>query len=168
MADGAIYNQLSDSTKKAIDEQIAYLNKCADEYFPEEKERFTTLREGAQTVLRILMSDKICDTGTTAWLKNLDRNQLEHAISSAKEILKAKTSQGKVALFGVFGGKDGSKWYGDKDEAESYYLVAAKESLSKRYPEVSIEKRLVPIEELAEFLGEEIAATYLKAAIKIT
>jgi hypothetical protein len=99
MSDGAIYNQLSDKTKQRIDEQIAYLKQCADEHYPEQKERFTALRDGAKTVLDIIKSDKICGTGTTNWLSNLDYDQLVFAKEKCIELITKKDDEEKIKIW---------------------------------------------------------------------
>jgi hypothetical protein len=120
MNEGAIYNQISDKTKQAIDDQISHLENCAENFYPEEKERFTNLRDGAKTVLNILLSDKICATGTTAWLMNLDYDQLVFAKEKASELIQRKNDEVKVKLWGVLSDFKPNKWFKECSEAEQY------------------------------------------------
>lgn len=155
---------LSEKTRNAINEQIDYCAKQKEDGLTEEdKIHFKMLESGAKIVLNILESDPICKHGTSNFLKSLSREQLQYALEEGAKILKEKTSKGKVEVFGVFGGKDGAKWHLNKDDAENYYLIAAKESLSSKYPEVSFERRLVPVEELSDYLSGDELDTAIKS-----
>jgi len=103
----------------------------------------------------LLENESIAKQGTYAFLNHLDRDQLEYAISAAKEIKKLKTDIGKVELFGIFGGDKGSEWFYDEGLAKEAYLRAASESLSGPCPEVSFESKKVPAEELEEYLKKD-------------
>lgn len=89
------------------------------------------------------------------YVENLDASQLENLIRIASGQLKKVKSKGKVRIVGVFGGKGGSRWFFSEVEARHDYLVAAQESLENRYPEVSLEKRMVHIEELDQYINDK-------------
>ena len=164
MKKAPIIELLQEETISEIKSQIEHLEKMAVQ--DDEKVRFQQMLAGAKTVFNIIENDSIGQRGTDNFLRQLDREQLTYAISSAKSILKNKTSIGKVKLFGVFGGKDDSFWSSDEKIAEDYYLVAAKESLNSNYPNVKFDRTLVPIEELPDFLSkEEIEVVMKKNAI---
>lgn len=93
-------------------------------------------------------------TSIKEYVSSCDTEQLKVLIDVASKRLKEVTSKGKVPLFGVFGGAKGAKWFSEKEAAENYYIEAAKESLKGRFPEVSLEKRLVSIEDLNDYLDK--------------
>lgn len=160
MNEAPIISLISDKAKEKIKEQIAYLEEMSQK--EEYKKEFTAYLDGAKTVLHILEDESIGKHGTSNFLKQLDRDQLQYAIEEGKRILKEKTSLGKVKLYGVFGGQLGSEWFDNSDCAKKNYLVAAQESLEDSYPEVKLIKRMVPLEEAEEYLGEEKYAEFVK------
>ena len=155
MKSAPIIELLSELTRKSIQEQVSWLEKLSNE--DEDKLRFKNMVKGAETIINIIENDPIGERGTTNFLNNLDREQLKYAISSAQEILQKKSSLGMVLLFGVFGGANGAKWFTEAEDAKSDYLEAAKESLKDRRPEISLEERKVPLEEVEGYLGSQKA-----------
>jgi hypothetical protein len=102
------------------------------------------------------------------YVEKLDEGQLDNLIKIANAQLKKIKSKGRVRIFGVFGGKDGSNWFFLEGDARDGYLIAAKESLDTKYPEVSIEKRMVNVEELNQYItDEEKIAEFLASNPKI-
>jgi hypothetical protein len=163
MNSAPIIQLLSDSSKEKILDQIKHLEQLSNE--DEEKVRFQQMLKGAKTILNIIEDDPIGRKGTDNFLGCLDRGQLEYAISSAERILKAKSSLGYVSLFGVFGGDDGAQWFLKIEDAENCYLEVAKESLKSSRPEISLEKRKVPLEEIRDYLKEADADELIKSRV---
>jgi len=153
MSESYIINLITESAKVEIENQINHLESMSKE--DEYKERYSAMLQGAKTVIWLLENESIAKQGTYAFLNHLDRDQLEYAISAAKEIKKLKTDIGKVELFGIFGGDKGSEWFYDEGLAKEAYLRAASESLSGPCPEVSFESKKVPAEELEEYLKKD-------------
>ena len=153
MSEPYIINLLSEKTKLEIEGQIQHLKTMSED--DEYKKEFSAMLQGAKTILWLLENESIAQHGTVNFLKHLDRDQLDYAIEKAKELKKEKTNIGKIDIFGVFGGKSRSNWFHDYELAKQAYLKAAEESLSNPYPEISFEKRLVPIEELSSYLSDE-------------
>lgn len=81
--------------------------------------------------------------------------------------IKEIESKGQVRIFGVFKGRSNFAWFGIRADAEAAFLQAAIEVAGERYPEVSIDPRLVPVEELAEYLGEKAAFDFLATEPKV-
>lgn len=116
MADGAIYNQIREAVQKDIDAQVEHLKGLIDS-IPESKERYIIMHEGAQTVLNVLKRDAICSQGTTAWLKNLDYEQLVFAKEKCTELINKKDDEEKIKI-----------WYTKSDlivdfDDDGYYLT---------------------------------------------
>lgn len=164
MSESYIINLITEETKKVIEGQLAHLKSMAEE--DEYKKEFSTMLQGAKTVIWVLENESIAQQGTRAFLNHLDRGQLDYAIEEAKKLKKQKTDIGKVKLFGVFGGKKGSEWFYDEDKAKKAYVAAAVESLEKPYPEVSFDNRNVPAEELGDYLNKADAEQALKLLSK--
>lgn len=160
MSESYIINLITEETKKEIEGQLAHLKNMSEE--EEYRKEFSAMLQGAKTVIWILENESIAKQGTNAFLNHLDRDQLDYAIESAKEIKKEKTNIGKVELFGVFGGKKSSEWFWDEDKAKQAYIAAATESLDRPYPEISFDTRKVPAEELEEYLSKDDAEQALK------
>lgn len=145
-----IYELLSDKTKQMVDEQISYLGA-------KDSDKFRDFHEGAQTVLDILKIDPIFELGTTNWLKVMDSGQLEFAIKKANEMLKEKKSRGKVLIYGVHSSHGLPKFFLERAEANKHFIeIAAVEAEVDRYPELSIDKRKIDIDELGEYGLEEV------------
>ena len=98
MADGAIYNQIKEAVQKDIEAQVEHLKGLIDDT-SESKERYIIMSEGAQTVLNVLNRDAICATGTTAWLKNLDYDQLVFAKERCTELINKKDDEEKIKIW---------------------------------------------------------------------
>lgn len=163
MKSNAIYEQINESTKEIIRQQVEHLEKLSSEADEKsEASYYETMYRGAKTVLSILENDPISKPGTSNWLNQMDREQLQFAIEEAQRILKQKSSLGKVRLYGVFPDNSETKWFYEKEKADQYFMASAAEELKSRHPEVSLERRLVPIEELAEYIGKEAADELLK------
>lgn len=158
MRTNLIYDQISERTAEALKQQMAHLSDMAAH--SNNRERFKSMEHGAQIMLDILRSDPICDQGTRNWMSGLTRDQLQRAIEIAQDLIKEKTNQGKVTLFGVFKNND-AEWHLSRDEAEACFLAAASDIVKKSNPELSLERRKVPTEELAEYIGEARAAALL-------
>ena len=89
------------------------------------------------------------------YVSKLEVAQLENLIKIAGDRLVKLKSEGEVKIFGVFSSSANVGWFGFKHDADKKYLEEAERSLQGRYPEVSMDIRLVPIEELKDYLGEE-------------
>ncbi len=96
------------------------------------------------------------------YVKGCNQDQLKTLIDKAQKRQKYLASAGKVLLFGVFSSKDSAKWFTSPGEAKTAFVEAAKNDIEERYPEVSIERRSVFVEELPEYLGEKRARQYLE------
>lgn len=96
-----------------------------------------------------------------------DKAQLENLIALAQKRLKEIESKGQVRIFGVFNSHTNVGWFGTRPEAEAAFLKAAQDIAGKRYPEVSLSPEMVPVEELAEYMGAEAAAAFLAAEPKV-
>lgn len=150
----SIMDLLSDQVKILLRQQTEYLEVLTLQH--EESTKYKDMLNGAETLMYILEETELSKTGTKNFLKQLDRDQLKHAITSAKELLKEKESAGKVQLYYVDGGNENG-WFYDKKLAEEYFPVAAKESVENGYPEVRFGSTMVYVEELEEYLGKELA-----------
>lgn len=95
------------------------------------------------------------------YVQSLTSDQLTHLIEQAQKRLVEIASEGHVVLYGVFGGSK-TKWFEIKHDANDYFMQAAKEALTDSYPEVSMEKRRVKLNELAEYLGKEKAKSIIE------
>ncbi len=154
-----IIDLLSDEVKTQLKEQTEHLEKMSvmDDYEGGVyMDKFKAMYEGAKTLMYILHETEFGKSGIQNFLKQLDRDQLKHVITSAQELLKEKESSGKVKLYYVDGGNENG-WFYDKKLAEEYFPVAAKESVENGYPEVRFGSANVYVEELEEYLGKEIA-----------
>ena len=96
------------------------------------------------------------------YVNGCNQDQLKTLIDKAQKRQKYLATAGKVTLFGVFSSKDLPKWFITSSEAKTAFIEAAKNDIEERYPEVSLDKRRVFIEELPEYLGEERAKQYLE------
>ncbi len=97
----------------------------------------------------------------TDYIKGQTDEQLKHLIEVATARLKEIKSAGKVVIHGVFCGHANSKWFTDKAIAQAHFVDKAKDESLRPYPEMSLEKRVVPVEELADYLGEAEAKAFL-------
>lgn len=154
-----IIDLLSDEVKIQLKEQTEHLEKMSvmDDY--EEgvyMDKFKAMYKGAETLMYILHETEFGKSGIKNFLKQLDRDQLKHAITSAQELLKEKESSGKVQLYYVDGG-NANGWFYDRKLAEEYFPIAAKESVENGYPEVRFGSTMVYVEELDEYLGKQLA-----------
>lgn len=86
-------------------------------------------------------------------INSLNKDQLEHVIECIKVRKSEISSQGYVRLYGV---SDGHvlNWYADETDAHSCFMDMAKSSLRDEYPEVSLVKKNVDLDDLAEYIGE--------------
>ena len=96
------------------------------------------------------------------YVNSCDSAQLVTLIDFAKKRQKHLESRGKIILFGVFSSKDPAKWFLTPGEAKTAFIEAAKNDVDEKFPEVSIDRTSVYVEELAEYLGEERAKQYLE------
>lgn len=101
------------------------------------------------------------------YIKGQDISQLKHLIKVSEERIKEIESKGQVRIFGVFKGSSNFAWFGMRDQAEAAFIKAAAEVAGEKYPEVSIDPQMVPVEELADYLGEKAASDFLAAEPKI-
>jgi hypothetical protein len=147
-----IIELLKKSTLAAIKEQVDYLSNAKEQPDTFDQERFAALHDGAKTVLNIIESDPICEQGIDTYLNTLDRDQLEHAITSAQNLIKQRTSLGQIMLHGVFPGRKANKWFADIDDAKIFFLAAAEIELTQRYPEIRMSSDLFPVEEAGEYI----------------
>lgn len=95
------------------------------------------------------------------YVRALTKEQLNFLIERAQLRLVEIATEGYVELYGVFGGNK-TRWFESKKYAEAFFLTTAKQVLSENYPELSMEKRKVPLNELAEYLGKEKAESIIK------
>lgn len=163
MSESYIINLITEAAKTEIEGQVKHLKDMSED--EEYKKEYSAMLQGAKTVIWILENESIAQQGTRAFLNHLDRGQLDYAISEAQALKKMKTDIGKVKLFGVFGGNKGSEWFYDEDKAKNAYILAATESLSSTYPEISLDTRKVPAEELKEYLSPDDAKEALKLLV---
>lgn len=101
------------------------------------------------------------------YVKDKDKAQLENLIEVAQKRLNKIKSKGQVRIFGVFKSHSNVGWFGSRPEAEAAFLKAAQDIAGEKYPEVSISPEMVPVEELAEYMGAEAAAAFLATEPKI-
>ena len=154
-----IIDLLSDEVKANLKEQVSHLKKMSvmDDYEDGVyMDKFDAMYQGAKTLIYILEETEFGRHGIENFLKQLDRDQLKHAIYLAEKLLKDKESEGKVRLYYVDGGNENG-WFYDKKDAEDYFPIAAKESVENGYPEVSFGSAVVYVEELEEYLGKDLA-----------
>lgn len=97
----------------------------------------------------------------TDYIKGKTDEQLKHLIEVATARLKEIKSAGKVNLFGVFRGQTSDKWFTNAEDAKAHFIDKAKDEVHSPYPEMSMETRKVPVEELADYLGEAEAKAFL-------
>lgn len=97
----------------------------------------------------------------TDYIKDKTDEQLKHLIEVATARLKEIKSAGKVKLFGVFCSRVNSKWFTNSQAAKDHFIEIAKDEVNSRFPEISMENRIVPVEELADYLGEAEAKAFL-------
>ena len=154
-----IIDLLSEDVKTELREQTEHLKKMSvmDDYEDGVyMDKFEAMYQGAKTLMYILHETEFGKEGIKNFLKQLDRDQLKHAISYSKDLLEEKESSGKVKLYYVDGGRENG-WFYEKKLAEEYFPVAAKEALEDCYPEVRLGSSVVYVEELEEYLGKELA-----------
>lgn len=100
-------------------------------------------------------------TSIVDYVASCNEGQLETLIEQAQKKLKHCRSRGKVRLFGVFSSKDRAKWFWDRNKANIQFVEAARNDIGEKYPEVSLEKRLVYVEDLSEYFDEENVKKFL-------
>lgn len=153
MRSAPIITLLSERAKDEIKKQLTHLDTIKIE--GDEALQFKYMFAGAKTLLNIIEDEPISTQGTDNFLNNLDRSQLEYAISSAKAILKKKTSRGYVELFGVYSTAMRAEWFSEFDLAKKAYLERAEINFTKAdflELKVSMERRNVPIEDIHDYL----------------
>ena len=154
-----IIDLLSEEVKSDLKSQVDHLEKMSvmDDYEDGVyMDKFNAMHQGAKTLMYILEETEFGKSGIENFLKQLNRDQLKHTISSAEKLLKAKESKGTVILYYVDGGNENG-WFYDKKDAEAYFPIAALESVENGYPEVSFGSTAVYVEELEDYLGKELA-----------
>ena len=119
MREGAIINQISDSTKKKIQDQIEWLGILSDDK-NEDKARYQAMLDGAKTVLNIISNDKISDVGTINWLSKLDHGQLVFAQGHIASLLNEMENAQKIKI-----------WCVHSEYSMSYYFRTYEEATSK-------------------------------------
>jgi len=102
MREGAIINQISDSVNKSIQEQIQHLSHLSEDKQGVDKVRYEAMFDGAQTVLSIISHDKICATGTSNWLSNLDHDQLVFAQKKISSLINKMEQEEKIKLWCIY------------------------------------------------------------------
>ncbi len=101
------------------------------------------------------------------YVNSCDYGQLTSLIERATARQKHLASAGKIRVFGVFSSKEIPKWFTNLDEAKAAFVEAAKADIDERFPEVSLQRNSIFIEDLVECIGEESAKQYLKQAPKL-
>ena len=96
------------------------------------------------------------------YVNSCDVTQLKTLIEKAKARQKYLESAGQVTLFGVFSSKDLPKWFPTLSEAKAAFVESAQNDLEERYPEVSLERHRVFIEDLPVYLGAHRAKQYVE------
>lgn len=114
MREGAIINQISDSTKKKIQDQIEWLGNLS-----EDKARYQYMLDGAETVLNIISNDKISDVGTINWLSKLDSTQLAFAQEHIALLLNEMEKAQKIKIWCVYSEYSTPYYFRTYEEATS-------------------------------------------------
>lgn len=101
------------------------------------------------------------------YVNSCDYAQLACLIERATARQKHLSSAGKIRVFGVFSSKDSAKWFTNLNDAQAAFVEAAKADIDERFPEVSLQRNSIFIEDLSEYIGEESAKQYLKGATEL-
>lgn len=153
MAQGAIYHQLKSATTAEIDLQIKHLIKSLEAY-PENKERFQAMHDGARTVLNILERDPITASSTTSWLEQLSYEQLTFAKQEAIRLLTKKDEEQLVRIWSVHSLFSPTYFFKTYEEAKIKLIELMNEDLTEkeRRNEFSIKPTKVRESELSEYI----------------
>lgn len=120
MNEGAIINQISDSVKHEIEEQVEFLKGIGKFKCGTERDYYLAMQDGANAVLTIIKRDKICDQGTDNWLQKLSYDQLVYAKGKAHLLITKMNEAEKIEI-----------WCAYSECSPVYYFKTYKEAISK-------------------------------------
>lgn len=158
-----IIEVITESTKEAIREQVAYLERVSKEDGVEDKSYFEVLLSGANTVINILEQKEFPEKGTENYLKSLNIEQLKFAKACAERLIKEKASKGVVLVYCVETSMSPNKYFLNEEQAKEAFVAAVTEEVKEKNPLVEMNKHSVPYEEIGDYVGDFAAARFYKA-----